>query len=132
MPLDQARFMREFNETHREEFNPELLNRIDEIVVFEKLRMDDTEKIASIMLNELVKLCNDIGISIEFDTSVPKYIAERGYDKLYGARPLRRTIMSIIENPLSEKIITQEIKNGDRVSVFCENGKIKFKCYANK
>lgn len=119
------------NDELKRVFNPEFLNRLDEIVVFEKLSIAHTEEIACLMLKEVTNLCKEIGIDTEFDKSVSAYIAKKSFDKQYGARPLRRAIMNLIENPFSEKILSKEIKKGDRVSVFCENNEIKFKCYNN-
>ncbi|MBQ7225508.1 MAG: ATP-dependent Clp protease ATP-binding subunit [Clostridia bacterium] len=126
---ERERVKESIQEALKKEFSPELLNRLDEIVVFDSLRADDTVKIARIMLNEVSQLCKDIGISLEFDGEVAKQIVKECYSKEYGARPLRRGITSLIETPLSEKILSQEIKKGDRVSVFCENDRIIFRCF---
>ena len=72
-------------------------------------------------------LSYEIGIKLSFDATVALHVSKKSYDKHYGARPLRRAITGLIENPLSEKILSGEIKKGDDVSVFCENGEIKFK-----
>ena len=113
----------------KREFSPELLGRIDEVVIFNRLSKSDTEKIVASMLDELTRLCRDMGISIRFDSSVPAHIVSFGYSRENGARPLRRAITTVIENPLSNKILLGEIKKGDSVSVFAESGEIKFKCY---
>ncbi len=111
----------------KSEFSPELLNRIDEVVIFNKLTKEDTKKIVSLMLNELKALCSELGIDILFDTEIVEHIAAVGFSHENGARPLRRAITTIIENPLSDKILTQEIKKGDTVSVFCKNEQVYFK-----
>ena len=111
------------------EFNPELLNRLDEIIIFNKLTSEDTEKIAVLMLDEVRTLCHELEIKIDFDKSVAEYITQKGFNKEYGARPLKRAIVNLIENPLSDKILCKEIKKGDRVSVFYQNGTINFKIY---
>lgn len=113
----------------KNEFSPELLNRMDEIIIFNKLTQSDTKKITQIMLNEVAELCSEIGISLFFDDSIVNHIANSGFSHENGARPLRRAITTIIENPLSDKILSQEIKKGDTVSVFYENGDLKFKCH---
>ncbi len=118
----------QIEESLKYEFPPEFLNRLDETVVFNRLTLEDTEKIVKLMLNEVKELSQEIGIDISFDCGIIRLIAEKSFDKQYGARPIRRTITAIIENPLSEKILAGEVKKGDRVSVFCENNEIKFKC----
>ena len=116
----------------KKEFNPELLNRIDEIVIFNRLNIDDAKKITRLMLDEVCSLCYEIGIDLIIDDSTIKFIAEKGFSRELGARPLRRTIMSLIENPLSDKILSGEIKKGDRVCINCHNDEISFKCLARK
>ncbi|MBQ8145756.1 MAG: ATP-dependent Clp protease ATP-binding subunit [Clostridia bacterium] len=118
----------QIEESLKSEFPPEFLNRLDETVVFNRLTQEDTERIVEIMLKEVKDLSKEIGIDISFDRDIVRLIAEKSFDKQYGARPIRRTITCLIENPLSEKILVSEIKKGDRVSVFCENDEIKFKC----
>ncbi|MBE6673657.1 MAG: ATP-dependent Clp protease ATP-binding subunit [Ruminococcaceae bacterium] len=117
----------QINDALKLEFPPEFLNRLDEIVTFNKLSIEDTSEIAELMLSEVADLSSEIGIKLLFDKNVALHIAKESYNKHYGARPLRRAITGLIENPLSEKILTKEIKKGDDVSVFCENGEIKFK-----
>ena len=113
----------------KQEFSPELLNRIDEVIVFNPLTEGDCEKIARIMLNEVKKLCNEIGIELCFDKTIISHLSKSGFSREYGARPIRRTISTVIENPLSDMILSKEIKKGDTVSVFWENGDVKFKCH---
>ena len=112
----------------KREFNPELLNRLDEIIVFDYLSLESAQKITKTMLGELAMLCREIGVQLEFDDCVAHLIAKKNYNKEYGARPLRRAIMSLVETPLSEKILIGEIKKGERVRVFCENDEIKLGC----
>jgi len=111
----------------KSEFSPELLNRIDEVIIFNRLTKADTEKITELMLNEVKDLCREIGIDINFSVEVVQHIATIGFSRENGARPLRRAITSFIENPLSDKILSGEIKKGDTVSAFLENDLIKFK-----
>ena len=112
----------------KREFSPEFLNRLDEIITFKPLCLADAEKIVTSMLCEVQDTSHQIGIELDFDNSTAQFIAKSGYSKEYGARPLRRAITTLIEEPLSEKIISQEIKAGDRVSVVLENGTLQFKC----
>ena len=107
----------QINDALKREFNPEFLNRLDEVVIFNKLTKKDIAKICKIMLAEVREIALGIGISLEFDNSIYQHIADIGYDKQYGARPLRRIITSEIENKLSDKILEGEISKGDYVSV---------------
>lgn len=102
-------------EALKQEFKPEFLNRIDDIIVFSKLKEDDIKKIAEKMLDNLKKRVESMGIEISFDESALNEIAKIGFDPVYGARPLRRSIQSNIEDTLSEKILEGEIKSGDKI-----------------
>jgi ATP-dependent Clp protease ATP-binding subunit ClpB len=99
------------------QFKPEFLNRIDEIVLFERLSEDMISKIAELRLAELEKRLEGRAVAIEFDASAKKFIAEQGYDRRFGARPLKRAIQSLVENPLAMRLLTGEIKEGDTVHV---------------
>ena len=103
-------------------FKPEFLNRIDEIIVFERLKKDEIKEIASLMLNSLKARLLDNEITVEFTDGAVEKIAEEGFDEVYGARPLRRAIQSKIEDMLSEKIIDGEIKSGDTKTVDVKDG----------
>jgi ATP-dependent Clp protease ATP-binding subunit ClpC len=116
------RMKSQINDALRMEFNPEFLNRLDEIVIFNNLSKDDIIEICKIMLDEVKSLALDIGITIEFDGSVYEHIANVGYDKQYGARPIRRIITNEIENALSDKIIDKEIARGDFIEILYDDG----------
>ncbi len=96
-------------------FRPEFLNRVDDIIVFNKLTKDEIKQIAKNMLNNLSTRLEDLNITVSFDDEVVEKISEKGFDDIYGARPLRRTIQTDIEDALSEKILDGSIKNGDKV-----------------
>ena len=117
-----------FNDSLKKEFNPEFLNRLDEIITFNPITQNDAEKIVGIMLKDVQKMSLEIGIELTFDESISSYIAKKGYSREYGARPLRRSITTLIEEPLSDKIISGEINFGDTVSVILENDALMFKC----
>ncbi len=110
----------------RENFKPELLNRIDSIVVFESLSKDAIMQIADIMLSSLVKRFAAKDISLEISLAARELVAERGYDALNGARPLRRVIDKDIKDPLAEMLIAGEIKNNSAVRVDAAGGNFKF------
>lgn len=98
-------------------FRPEFLNRIDEIIVFDRLEKEDIKKIAGLMLSSLKKRLAENEISVTFTEGCVEQISNEGFDRVYGARPLRRAIQSKLEDLLSEKIIDGEIKAGDNVTV---------------
>ncbi len=106
-------------------FRPEFLNRVDDIIVFSKLTQEEIEKIAEKMLANLGQRLENLNIKFFWDNSVKTALAEKGFDEVYGARPLRREIQSKIEDALSEKILDGSIKNGDTVSCSFD-GKFKF------
>ena len=97
-------------------FRPEFLNRVDDIIVFSKLDKGQIEEIADKMLENLKLRLNNLNITLNWDESVKSALADKGFDDVYGARPLRREIQSKIEDALSEKILEGEFKNGDSVN----------------
>lgn len=107
-------------------FRPEFLNRIDDTIVFTRLSEDDIKEIAKRLLKSLEKRIKDIEITVTFDESVIDFVSKAGYDKIYGARPLKRAIQTNIEDVLSEKILDKSIEKGK--SYICsmdENGGIQ-------
>ena len=108
-------------------FRPEFLNRVDDIIVFSKLTKPQIEEIADKMLMNLKLRLQNINITITWDGDVKSALADKGFDDIYGARPLRREIQSKIEDPLSEKILDGSIKNGDNVCCTFNEGEFVFK-----
>ncbi len=104
-------------------FKPEFLNRIDEIIVFRRLVEEDIEKIAKLMLDSLKKRLEANEITAEFSDEAVALISKKGFDPVYGARPLRRAIQSNIEDMLSEEIIDGNIKAGDKITVTVKDDK---------
>lgn len=107
-------------------FKPEFLNRIDEIIVFNQLEKQDIEEIARRMLKSLTKRLKDMDIDIDFKDEAISALAEAGFDKVYGARPLRRAIQQKIEDPLSELILEKKIAQGGKCTVDYKNGEFVF------
>ena len=105
-------------------FKPEFLNRVDEIVVFNQLEKDDIVEIARRMLKSLNKRLAEMNIKAEFTDEAISAIADAGFDKVYGARPLRRAIQTKIEDPLSELILENKIK--DTCTVDFKDGEFTF------
>ena len=107
-------------------FRPEFINRIDEIIVFNKLTQPDIERISDIMLAEVGKRIEALGVSVTFDESVTKLVSKEGFDPSFGARPLRRTIQRLIEDSFSTEMLEGKIKAGDSVTVKAVDGQIAY------
>ena len=110
----------------RDHFKPEFLNRIDDIVVFGQLKREQIALIIDVQLEKLRKNLEERGITIELEDSARELIIEEGYDPVYGARPLRRAIQSLIQNPLAVSLLKGDIASGQTVRVSAENGQMKF------
>jgi len=108
-------------------FRPELLNRIDEIVIFNYLSKDDVKKILDIMLKRIRDELKDRSISIELTEDAKDFLIERGFDKNFGARNLWRTILKEVENPLSEKLLKGEFEDGDSILIDKDTDSLTFK-----
>ena len=104
-------------EAVRAAFRPEFLNRLDEILLFRRLSRDDMVGIVDIQLKQLQKLLDERKVTLEVDPEAEKWLANAGYDPVYGARPLKRVIQRELQNPLAEKILAGEIREGDTVRV---------------
>ncbi|MBR3995831.1 MAG: AAA family ATPase, partial [Clostridia bacterium] len=111
----------------RENFRPEFLNRLDEIVIFNKLSTEDIEKITRLMLSEVTARINRLEIEIEFTDDVYSHISKVGFDPTYGARPLRRAIQQKIEDSFSTGMLEGNIKAGDKVICSLMNDEIVYK-----
>lgn len=111
----------------KQNFKPEFLNRIDDIIVFRALTEEDVRNISNLLLKELKqRVASQMEIQLKFGDAVKKLIFEKGYDKKYGARPLKRAIQTNIEDELPEAVLKGEIKRGDTVQVTVRNDKVKF------
>jgi ATP-dependent Clp protease ATP-binding subunit ClpC len=111
----------------RDHFRPEFLNRIDEIVVFHQLTGDQLRRITDLLLEKTRGLLHAQGIVVEFADGAVDWLAERGYQPEYGARPLRRTIQREVDNQLSRLLLDGRVKEGDRVRVEAEDGRLAFR-----
>ena len=107
-------------------FRPEFINRVDEIIVFHGLEQNDIVAIAELLLKELEGRLSEQQIRLEVTDDAKKYLAEKGFDKVYGARPLRRTILSEVEDPLAEKLLDGTFAEGDRIKVDLAGGELTF------
>jgi ATP-dependent Clp protease ATP-binding subunit ClpC len=113
-------------------FAPEFLNRIDDVIVFNALEREDINKIIEIELQKLYKRIADLGYKLRLTDSAKDFIAEKGYDKQFGARPLKRAIQKYIEDPLAEKIITSKIHSGDEILMALDTEKSELIIEINK
>ena len=108
-------------------FRPEFLNRIDDIIVFHKLDESNVEDIARLMLKSVAKRLHERDIELTYTEDAIQHLAKKGFDPVYGARPLRRLIMQTVEDQLSEEILEGHIQFGDQVEMYLEDDKICFR-----
>ncbi|MCA9761487.1 MAG: ATP-dependent Clp protease ATP-binding subunit, partial [Streptococcus sp.] len=101
----------------KKSFAPEFLNRIDDVVMFNALEKEDIDKIIDIELDKLIIRIKDLGYTLNLTEKAKDFIAEKGFDKQYGARPLKRAIQKYVEDALAEEIITSHIKEGDTITL---------------
>ncbi|MGE3466441.1 MAG: AAA family ATPase, partial [Pyrinomonadaceae bacterium] len=110
----------------RDHFKPEFLNRVDDIVVFKQLSRDQIAQIIDVQLEKLRQMLEERGIEIVLEPSAKDLLVEKGYDPVYGARPLKRAIQSLVQNPLAVKLLNGEVGSGQMVRVSAEDGEMKF------
>jgi ATP-dependent Clp protease ATP-binding subunit ClpB len=101
----------------RANFRPEFLNRIDEIILFHRLKRSEMTKIVDIQMSRLVKLLEDRKITLELEPAAREWLADKGWDPAYGARPLKRVIQKSVQDPLAEMILSGRIKDGEKVVI---------------
>ncbi|WP_333783298.1 ATP-dependent Clp protease ATP-binding subunit [Lutispora sp.] len=108
-------------------FRPEFLNRIDDVIVFHQLEEDHLKKIVDLMLKSLVKRIGELNIEIEVTDAAKALLVKKGYDPIYGARPLRRAIQKMMEDKLSEEMLAGNVKAGSKVLIDSDGEKLIFK-----
>ncbi|HEO7360027.1 TPA: ATP-dependent Clp protease ATP-binding subunit [Streptococcus agalactiae] len=118
----QKRIMEDLKKAYR----PEFINRIDEKVVFHSLSQDNMREVVKIMVKPLILALKDKGMDLKFQPSALKHLAEDGYDIEMGARPLRRTIQTQVEDHLSELLLANQVKEGQVIKIGVSKGKLKF------
>ena len=107
-------------------FRPEFINRVDEIIVFHSLEQEHIDKIAMLMMDNVARRLKERGIDLEITPEAARTVARAGYDLQYGARPLRRAIQRLVEDALSEEILTGKIQTGEKVRVLPDGDKLEF------
>ena len=111
----------------RASFRPEFLNRVDEIILFHRLRRHDMDRIVEIQLKRLEKLLGDRKITLDLDADAIDWLASKGYDPAYGARPLKRVMQKELQDPLAEKILLGDVLDGSRVKVTSGSDRLNFR-----
>ncbi len=111
----------------RSTFRPEFLNRIDEIIIFNSLRPEQIKRIVDIQMGLLARRLADSKITLELTEDAKEFLASTGFDPVYGARPLKRTIQHLVQDPLAMKILDGSIKEGDHVKAQARDGRLVFK-----
>ncbi|WBU29523.1 ATP-dependent chaperone ClpB [Rhodopseudomonas palustris] len=110
----------------RAHFRPEFLNRVDEIILFHRLQKSEMGRIVDIQFARLTKLLEDRKIVLDLDAAARDWLAEKGWDPAYGARPLKRVIQRSVQDPLAEMILEGSVKDGDHVAISAEGGVLTF------
>ena len=115
-------------------FAPEFLNRIDDVMVFNALEREDIHKIIDIELDKLIARIADLGYTLQLTEKAKDYIADKGFDKDYGARPLKRAIQKYVEDALAEEIINTSLQEGDTITMDLDSktGELKIKIKKQK
>jgi ATP-dependent Clp protease ATP-binding subunit ClpB len=123
---DQEEIEHQVEEALSQTFRPEFLNRIDDVVIFHRLAEDDLKQIVELQVNQLVNRVSERGISIELTDKARALLAERGYDPVYGARPLKRVIQKELVDKLALKVLEGEFAEGDAVVVDAKKDALTF------
>ncbi len=110
----------------RAAFRPEFLNRVDEIILFHRLKRSEMGRIVDIQMGRLAKLLTDRKIAVQLDPAAREWLADKGYDPAYGARPLKRVIQKALQDPLAELILSGKIRDGDAVKVSAGKDSLTF------
>jgi ATP-dependent Clp protease ATP-binding subunit ClpB len=121
-PAEAAR--EQVMEVVRRSFRPEFLNRLDEIILFNRLGRNEMKRIVDIQLRHLQRLLGDRKITLDVDEQAKTWLGNTGYDPVYGARPLRRVIQRALQNPLATMLLSGTIKDGDSVKVAVRDGRL--------
>jgi ATP-dependent Clp protease ATP-binding subunit ClpC len=106
---------RQIEKALKKTFRPEFINRVDEIIIFNNLTVEDVEQIVDLQIQEIAERLEEQGLQIELTSEARKWLARQGFDPQFGARPLRRTLQRYVESPLSIQLLRGEFHHGDRV-----------------
>jgi ATP-dependent Clp protease ATP-binding subunit ClpC len=111
-------------ESVKKAFSPEFLNRLDDIIIFKSLDKEDIRKIVELPLNELRERMMEMGYNIKISTKMRDHLVEVGYDEKYGARPLNRAIQKYVEDPIAERKLEGDVKEGDTIKIGYTKGDV--------
>ena len=123
---ESVRLRSSIEDALKKTFRPEFLNRIDEIIIFDMLIADQIQEIVDLMVKEVENRLSEHQVTISLTDEAKRWLAEQGFDQVFGARPLRRAIQRYIENPLSKRILAGEFGAGDHVMVDAEESELTF------
>jgi len=123
---DEQRMRKTIESALKQTFRPELLNRIDDAIIFHPLTEENLKSIVDLLVREVEQRLAERNIKIEIGPEAKAWLVKRGYDPVYGARPLRRAIQRYVENPLSTKILKGESKEGDTIAIGVEGDNLSF------
>jgi ATP-dependent Clp protease ATP-binding subunit ClpB len=123
---DDAEMEKRVLDALRGTFRPEFLNRIDEIIIFNSLGPEEIKKIVGIQMNYLIKRLENNKITFELTEKAKEFLANTGFDPVYGARPLKRTIQRLVQDPLAMKILEGSIQEGNRIEMDVRDGEVIF------
>ncbi len=124
---DEAADHKRIDDALKKTFRPEFINRIDEIIIFEPLSMEDVVEIVNLQMRDVqMRLAEQGELTIELTEEAKQWLAQQGYDEDFGARPLKRAIQRFVESPLSIRLLKGEIKSGDRVRIDVEDNELAF------
>jgi ATP-dependent Clp protease ATP-binding subunit ClpC len=126
--IDEEEMRRNIEEALKRTFRPEFLNRVDEVIIFHSLTMEELLQIVELQVQEVGRRLAEQGITIVPTAAARELLVGEGYNPVYGARPLRRTIQRLVETPLSRRLLRGEFTPGDSIVVDAENGQIVFRC----
>ena len=122
--VTHERMKAKVNDALKAHFRPEFLNRIDEVIVFHELSLAEVTEIVDLLMTRTINQLSDQGIGLELTPAARTFLAEKGYDPQLGARPLRRAIQQLVEDPLSERILWKEFRVGETIIIDVENAPI--------
>ncbi len=125
-PVEDEKMREDIYDELKKTFRPEFLNRIDEVIIFQRLSKEDMRRIVGLQMKEIGQRLREQGLDIQLSDAAWDWLAEKGYDPIFGARPLRRTLQRLVESPLSKKLIHGEFRAGDQLEVDLENGELVF------
>jgi len=123
---DEQRMRTAIESALKKTFRPELLNRIDDVIIFHALTEEHLKSIVDLLIHEVERRLAERSIKLEVNEEAEAWLAQKGYDPVYGARPLRRAIQRYVENPISTKILQGEFKEGDTIAIGLEEDNLSF------